>query len=533
MRYILLLSILFTQGICAQEKKVADNNSIVELKKTINYLADDKLEGRRTGTAGEKLAYEFIQDQFHKTGLTPLGTNKTYIQEFEVKDGKEIKKETALSVQGQVAELNTDYFPMPYSGNVKDLKFSDGSDHAISYYDLKNIIEENKTNPHFDLKENMYTAAKKAQDDNKSIFVIYNSSTEIDDLAFDAKDKADRLKIPVIYYLKQTKFTTDISINIDISEQQRFGHNVIAFLDNKSASTIIIGAHYDHLGYGEDHNSLYAGKPLMIHNGADDNASGVAAMIALSKWLKTSNLKKYNFAFIAFSGEELGLYGSKYFVDHSPIDLKTINYMLNMDMVGRLNDSTHVLTVGGYGTSPTWGEIVKTNDPFFKIKTDSSGVGPSDYTSFYKKDIPVIFFFTGSHSDYHKPTDDANKINYSGELAVINYIKNIIATTDQKEKLAFTKTREVATVRTSFKVTLGIMPDYAFDGNGLRVDGVSDNRPAQKAGVKEGDVIYQLGQYSITDIQTYMQALNKFNKGDATKVKLKRGKDDMQLDVVF
>ncbi|MEO7522567.1 MAG: M20/M25/M40 family metallo-hydrolase [Ferruginibacter sp.] len=533
MKYILLLSILFTQRLSAQELNTADNKTISDLKKTIYFLADDKLEGRRTGTAGEKLAYEFIESEFRKTGLLPPGTGQTYLQEFEVKDGREIQKETTLLINGQLTTINTDFFPLSYSADVKSLKFYTAADYAIAYYDAGNVMQENTANPHFDLKENIYTEAKKAGLEGKKIFVVYNSSSVKDDISFDAKDKAERLSIPVIYYTKQTKLPGGINISINIKEKNRFGHNVMGYINNKAENTIILGAHYDHLGYGEDHNSLYVGKPAMIHNGADDNASGIAALIELSKWLKISDLKKYNYAFVAFSGEELGLYGSKYFADHSPIDLKTVNYMLNMDMLGRLNDSTHGLNVGGYGTSPTWSEVIKKEDSFLKIKTDSSGMGPSDQTSFYKKDIPVIYFFTGSHLDYHKPSDDADKINFNGEMAVINYIKNILAATDQKEKLVFTKTRDVSTGKSSFKVSLGIMPDYTFDGNGVRVDAVIDNRPAQKAGLKAGDVLYQLGDHSFTDVQTYMDALNKFNKGDGTKVKLRRGNEEMEMDIVF
>ena len=271
----------------------------------------------------------------------------------------------------------------------------------------------------------------------------------------------------------------------------------------------------------------------MIHNGADDNASGTAALIELAKKLKKSSYKKYNYLFVSFSGEELGLFGSKYFTDHAGLDLKTVNYMINMDMVGRLNDSTHGLTIGGYGTSPTWGNIINTKNNYFKINVDSSGSGPSDHTSFYKKDIPVLFFFTGSHKDYHKPTDDADKINYQGEVKIIQYIENIIAQTNKLDKLAFTKTREVSMGKSSFKVSLGIMPDYTFSGNGVMVDGVSENKPALKAGIKTGDVITQLGPHKCSDVQSYMDALNKFNKGESTKVKLVRGKEEMEVVVTF
>jgi aminopeptidase YwaD len=207
--------------------------------------------------------------------------------------------------------------------------------------------------------------------------------------------------------------------------------------------------------------------------------------------------------------------------------------MINMDMVGRLNDSTHGLTIGGYGTSPTWGQIIKKENTFFKLNLDSSGSGPSDHTSFYKKDIPVLFFFTGSHKDYHKPTDDADKINYAGELQIIKYIQNIIAQTNNMDKLAFAKTREVSMGKSSFKVSVGIMPDYTFTGNGVKVDGVSENKPAQKAGVKTGDVLMQLGDHKFSDVQSYMGVLNKFEKGQSTNLKLMRGKEEVVVAITF
>jgi hypothetical protein len=214
--------------------------------------------------------------------------------------------------------------------------------------------------------------------------------------------------------------------------------------------------------------------------------------------------------------------------------------MINMDMVGRLNDSTKVITLGGYGTSPAWGEIFSgitsatgKNKSSFVFKYDSSGTGPSDHTSFYRKDIPVLFYFTGLHSDYHKPSDDFDKINYSGELKIIEQVYHVIEALNNKGKLAFIKTRETQTSNASFKVTLGIMPDYTFAGTGVRADGVSDGRPAQKAGLKAGDVIVQLGEYKVSSLENYMQALGKFNKGDKTRVKFKRGNEILEATVEF
>jgi hypothetical protein len=209
--------------------------------------------------------------------------------------------------------------------------------------------------------------------------------------------------------------------------------------------------------------------------------------------------------------------------------------MINLDMIGRLRDSTHALTIGGYGTSPAWGEICNNagDKKYFTLKYDSSGVGPSDHASFYRKGIPVLFFFTGIHSDYHMPTDDFDKINYIGELQVLKYIYGVVERVNNKGKVAFTSTRETLTDAPHFTVTLGIMPDYTFSGSGVRADGVSEGRPAQKAGLKSGDVIVQLGNFPVPSMEKYMDALSKFKKGDSTTVKYRRGNEVLEAPVQF
>jgi hypothetical protein len=217
--------------------------------------------------------------------------------------------------------------------------------------------------------------------------------------------------------------------------------------------------------------------------------------------------------------------------------------MINMDMVGRLNDSSKVLTIGGYGTSPTWATVIHPSNPMVEKKTgipqlvvriDSSGSGPSDHTSFYRKDIPVLFYFTGLHTDYHKPSDDADKINYGGEQLIVKHVLGVVQQLDNQPKLAFLKTREAQTTTSArFSVSMGIMPDYTWTGNGLRSDGVSEGKPAQKAGLKAGDIILQIGDFKITSMESYMQTLGKFKKGDKAKVIYLRGKDTLETTVEF
>jgi Zn-dependent M28 family amino/carboxypeptidase len=316
--------------------------------------------------------------------------------------------------------------------------------------------------------------------------------------------------------------------------ETRKGKDVVGYLDNGAEYTIVIGAHYDHLGLGHDHNSLDANPENKIHNGADDNASGTAGVMELARYYAGNNVKeKFNFLFICFSGEELGLYGSKKFCESPTIDLTKVNYMINMDMIGRLNDSTKTLIVYGVGTAPDWVPMLDQMRTTFHVKKDSAGIGPSDQTSFYLKNIPVLHFFTGQHSDYHKPSDDESKINYAGEKMVLEYITNVIAQTEKLNKLKFLQTKSPDTGTHVYKVTMGVMPDYTFEGKGMRVDGVTEGKPAFKAGVKQGDVVVQLGDFPVNDIMAYMKALGNFKKGDTTTIKVKRGTEEITLNVTF
>jgi hypothetical protein len=376
----------------------------------IKILSSDSLEGRGTGTAGEKLAIAYIQSQWSKIGLVPKGDGKLFTQKFTFKGG----------IHGTGEEGNA--------------------------------------------------------------------------------------------------------------------YNLVGFIDNQAANTIVIGAHFDHLGLGNQGSSLDANPQNKIHNGADDNASGVAGVIELARYFQTNKIKEStNFLFLCFSGEELGLYGSKYFTENPTIDLTKVSYMINMDMIGRMDPQSKNLAVSGTGTSAAWEPLLKKlSSEKLLIKTDSAGVGPSDHTSFYLKNIPVLHFFTGSHSDYHKPSDDAEKINYEGEKEILELIIRLVENLDKQPKLAFlaTKNKSMGSAR-AFKVTMGVMPSYTSSEEGLKVDGVTEGKPAQKAGILAGDVILQIGSFTIKDIQGYMEALGKFEKGQVVPVKLKREKEILTLNVTF
>ena len=337
-------------------------------------------------------------------------------------------------------------------------------------------------------------------------------------------------------YLQEFTYKVKTDPNDSLKVKENTGRNVIAFLDNKASKTIIIGAHYDHLGMNEHNHSTKPNSKGEIHNGADDNASGVAGVLELARILsQNKTVEKANYIFALFSGEEDGLIGSKKMAENIKNLFPNVSAMINMDMIGRLETAKKELTVGGVGTSPEFSKMVEKNKPAgFNITLDESGVGPSDHTSFYLKDIPVLFFFTGTHSDYHKPSDDEEKINYYGVNAIVNYVARIANEISNQEQLPFTKTKaNAAKTRPKYKVTLGIMPDYTDHGDGLHVDGVTEGRPADVAGIKEGDIITKIGTCEIKEVYAYMECLGKLNVGDVLPVTFKRNGETKTVSVKF
>ncbi|MFT5828526.1 MAG: Iap family predicted aminopeptidase, partial [Urechidicola sp.] len=364
--------------------------------------------------------------------------------------------------------------------------------------------------------------------------VFYNIDENLDDPEFDLSMKVKSFDIPVVFVSEGLlNDGDDIKLNVDLKEKNGVGHNVIAYIDNMADQTVVIGAHYDHLGWGESGGSLYRGEPA-IHNGADDNASGVALMLELAKEIKDQGLKGNNYLFIAFSGEELGLYGSKSFVQHATIDTSKINYMINFDMVGRL-DEENTMAVNGVGTTPLFKEkALGIQEGNIKVKTTESGMGPSDHASFYLAGKPVLHFYTGNNPDYHKPSDDPFLINYKGMTQIFDYTYALIADLDDEGKFEFVKTKDSDNRNAPrFSVTLGVVPDYMFDGIGMRIDGVTEGKPAHGAGVLTGDVVKQLGDIEVTDMMAYMTALSKFKPGQSTIVKVLRDEKILELPIQF
>lgn len=541
MRKIVFLSFLLVpMALMAQQLKKADKQLIEKLKGHIEFLASDALEGRRAGTAGEQKAVDYIIEQYKGLGIQPMGADG-YLQNFSIDEGKRFASNAFIKVNNQSAIPQTDFFALSNSGSNAFTSRAARTLNEVSqvwFKDVHELLEENTSNPHFDMNEWISTTATELKSKGAIALFLYNSGTLVDNIQFNKYDTAKALALPVVYFTKQgfTKLFNDelatysIEANVQFEHPTRTAHNVVGFIDNKATHTVILGAHLDHLGYNEDKNGLDLN--TFIHNGADDNASGTAALIEVAKSLVKKAPKNNNYLIIHFSGEELGLLGSKYWLDH-PTYKGSFNYMINMDMVGRY-DTARKLTVGGFGTSSKWSEILtKTPTPLF-THYDSAGTGPSDHASFYRKDIPVLFMFTGSHSDYHKATDDWDKINYEGEKDIVRLVQNIIKNTDNYGKLDFLKTREQSMGKsTKFTVSLGVMPDYAFTGTGVRIEGTSQGKLGEKLGLKSADVLVQIGDYKLIDVMSYMQALGKFKKGDKTTLVIKRAGEELKFDIQF
>lgn len=317
------------------------------------------------------------------------------------------------------------------------------------------------------------------------------------------------------------------------SGEKRVSRNVLGLLQGTSDSDeyIIIGAHYDHLGMGE-FGSLYRGPGPRIHNGADDNASGTAGLLELAEYFSEHRPDK-DILIQAYSGEEMGLLGSAYYVEHPVLENEDAIAMINMDMIGRMDEKK--LMIFGIGTADDWEEIVMTaNRDSLSLDLVQDGTGSSDHTSFYYKNIPVLHYFTDTHSDYHRPSDDAEYINYDGEAMALNHLRRVVEylSTINKEQLAFIEAPgEQRQSMTMDGPTLGVLPDYGYEGEGMRITGVTEGRAAANAGLKGGDIIIGIAGEELADIYAYMGALNKLENGQLTTITVLRDGEEMTFDL--
>ena len=536
-------------------QRLSDTEAREQMKYDVQYLASDRLEGREAGTPGERLAADYISDKFGNIGLMPYGDSATYRQAFPFTAVPKLGERNTLQLGRKKLKQGQDYFPLAFSASgeargkilkclygisAPDLGYDDFGGEAVE----GRVVALSVSSPDGIHPHSKYLAYHGLRDRvDKAIalgavaVIFYNDDPTAEAPEPYFSERIDACAIPVIFlvgdlYEEMILDNSPCALATDIIRETRTGYNLVGLLDNGKENVVVIGAHYDHLGYG-DEGSLHRGEPA-IHNGADDNASGVAAMLQLARDLaETDEARANDYLFIAFSGEEKGLFGSNYWTKHPSVPIAELNYMINLDMVGRL-DTSGAIGINGVGTSPAWKELEHVQAGDLKVKTTESGVGPSDHTSFYLNDVPAVHFFTGTHGDYHKPSDDEEKVNYDGMLRVVRYIEALVLSLNDNGKLEFQRTQDADSTSTPrFTVTLGVVPDYMYTGRGMRIDGVTDGKPAAQAGIQEGDVVIRMGAIEVTDMMAYMKALSQFKKGDTAIVKVLRKETEMDVEVTF
>ncbi len=645
---VLLVSLAFSVALAQQTTSAP---SVERLHAHIEFLASDKLEGRRTATTGSTLAAEYIARKFSRYGLRRSIGHDTagmsileadspnrYLQKFPYVSGVSLGTGNQLLLNPGRADdimslaVGDAWMPLGFSSNSRVQKaryeyVGYGITAAEQKYDnyggrsLKGAIAialsgtPDGDNPHgqFARYEDIRWKAIAARNAGASALLVIAREDDLKQdrlaqLRYDNSAGDAGLPVAVISRLaaarlfgsisdaKETLATLEaqakaeqpssstsgtirslalggltISLSTDVVRREGAAYNVVGILDGADPvlknEVIVVGAHYDHLGLGGE-GSL-AQREGEIHHGADDNASGTAAVLELARmFTSTGSRPRRTIVFIAFSGEEEGLLGSNYYVNHPILPLANTVAMLNMDMIGRMKDNK--LIIGGVGTAQQWRAIVDaqnralgttvsatagtsshaagypivvaangrpivTSDTAkqFTLTLNEDGFGPSDHSSFYAKQIPVLFFWTGTHDDYHKPSDTADKINYADEARVVEFVARIVQDLDAGDKRpTYTLAKSDSTGRsTGFRVYLGTIPNYADSNDGLLLDGVRENSPAAAAGLKAGDKIVKLAGREIRNVYDYTFALGEMKAGQEYEVELMRAGQRMKLTI--
>jgi len=570
---------------------VAQNDpSASRLQQHVSYLASDALDGRRTGTAGANDAARYIAGEFARLGLKPGDSAPAarrrevmarYLQQFPYVAGVQLGPGNELKFnETQALRVGDDWMPLGFSSNARvsgSLAFvgfgitaSENNYDDYAGVNAKDAIAialqgtPDGDNPHgrFGRYEGVRWKAIAARNAGaKALIVVAREddfkNEKLATLTYDHEGGEAGFPVAVISRksvdsllgastLSQwekpqaTKRTLpgQLSLSIDVVRKEVAAYNVVGVLEGSDRllknETIVIGAHYDHLGRGGA-GSL-APRSGEIHHGADDNASGTAGVLELARVFTEQRPRpKRTIVFIAFGGEEEGLLGSNYYVNHPLTPLNNIVAMINMDMIGRMKDSK--LVIGGVGTAKEWRDIIAqgTADPArkFVLTMNEDGFGPSDHSSFYGKQIPVLFFWTGTHNDYHKPSDTFDKINYADETRILNLVSYIVKQLDGADKrVTYTTAKTDPAPRTGgFRVYLGTIPNYADSNDGLLIDGIREGSPAEKAGLKAGDRVVKIGTHDIKNVYDYTYALGEMKAGEEYVVEVLRGSDRLTLKI--
>ncbi|WP_319502445.1 M28 family peptidase [uncultured Draconibacterium sp.] len=576
MKNFVFVALVFLMAACGP--KFNKEITLDDIRENIDYLASDSLKGRKSGEQGDLLAAQYIAGKFEAAGLELLFDNG--FQEFNLVTSAEIADGNQLLVNDAEYEVEKDFLPYAFSANTTvtaevvftgfgievtrdSLKWNDfdGADVSGKWMlvlqgdpDL-----DNPNSPYLEFSSERAKALK-ASDKGAAgiIFVAGTKFSEEDELSSLFFDKnSSRFSIPVIQVTRKVaneilrgidqtvekleaeileqnaglnlEVPATVSTTVKVELKETSTQNVVAMLpgndDSLKNEYVVVGAHFDHLGMGGPGSGSRAIDTVAVHNGADDNASGVSAVIQLAEKLAGDKSNKRSVVFVAFGAEEMGLLGSKEFTMKPPVETDKMVAMFNFDMIGRLKEDNS-LSIGGTKTAEETEDLLNNLNPDFTLAFTGEGIGPSDHASFYLQDIPVIYISTGAHPDYHTPQDDAELINFEGTQKVMNYSVALLDdVVNRAEKLTFQEagSKFQRSRGGRFKVTLGVMPDFAgVEKRGMRVDAVSKGKPAYAAGMKKGDIIVAIDGKKVSNIYEYMDRLQKLEAGATISVDILR-----------
>lgn len=526
------------------------NESIEQRIRTdIEKLSSSEMEGRESGTPGEEMAARYVSGQMKLAGLEPF-FNGSYFQEFIFDYEWEYGTENNLMIGDNDFVINGDYFVLPWSANISvsspgvylayplDTQNTPPETIKEKIVLMEYYLPDSLTSASgYDLRESLRERLSFAQEKQVEGVIFVNNNPHKTDPENSFRIVGDTMDFPVVFAAKRFWETWQnatgekiINLSTDARLKSHASKNVAGYIDNSAEQTIVLGAHYDHLGYGG--RGSRASGVHAIHYGADDNASGTAGVLEAARYLSVEGTQNFNYIFVAFGAEEKGLLGSRYFTNSNPYDWNKVSFMFNFDMIGRLDQGN--LTLFGTGTSPVWDELID-QQPFdeLNIRKSASGVGASDHTNFYRENIPVLFFFTGLHEDYHTPADTPDKINYQGARQVLSLSYYFTEELKNQQAPEFSTTPTTQSRQTSRRgPSLGFMPDHAFDGKGLRIQAVIENRPAQKAGLKDGDIIVEVDGKEVSDIYSYMKIMGEAEQDQPLEVTVLRNGEPVKVKAV-
>ena len=571
-----------------------------DIQKDIKFLSSDENEGRFPGTIGDKNVEKYIVNRFKELGLKPAGDKgytEEFDITTGMRMGEKNSFKVTMGREASIFKAGIDFVPIAFSGkgiaagsfafigygiSAPEANYDDYKDQNGNLLDLKGKIlimlrgtppTKDPHDPKFSKYDRLRFKTLYARESGAAGIIYVNGADGLPDdklvkLSFD--NALQDAGIPIIsckreiaenifgvngkdLKAEENKIGTTESSNsflleqctgefsTEVIQEKAKTSNILGKIEGTDPvlknEVVVIGAHRDHLGYGTSYGSLYEGDVKLIHHGADDNASGTAGVLALAKEFSASDYKpKRTLVFMLFGAEEAGLLGSAYFTKTDLFKGMNIVSMINMDMIGRLADNK--LVIYGTGTAPEFIPILdETNKKYsFNTTYSADGYGPSDHSSFYSKDLPVLAFFTGLHSDYHKPSDTWDKINYDGEVKILNMVEDVAKDViDMPVKPTFTKVTISNKENQSLggiKIYLGTVPDYSSNVEGLQLSGVKAGGPAEKAGLMANDIIIKFGKLDIKNIYDYTAALGEYKPGDEVEVVVKRGNEIVNLKVI-